>query len=127
MWYLLIVITNQTWVGAWFYTKQQAEKVNNKIEELLWFKFDGIYSCYHSPDDNCSCRKPNTWLLEQALKDFSIDLKKSWFVGDKEKDVLTGKKFWIKTCYVWKSFVNEVPDLICNNLLDFVNKIEKIW
>lgn len=123
-WYFLIVITNQTGVGTWYYTKEQAEAVNKKIQELLWFNFDWIYSCYHHPNDNCACRKPWTALVEQAIKDFNIDIKKSWFVWDKEKDVLTWKNIWCRTAYVGKWVIQAKPDIVANDLMDFVNKIE---
>lgn len=118
-WYLLIVTTNQTWVGAWFYTKQQAEAVNNKIEEILWFKFDKIYSCYHHPDEWCICRKPATWMLEQAQKDFDIDFTNSYFVWDSEKDIIAWNKVWCKTIYVWKNKIKEKYGF-------FTNSFEKI-
>jgi len=102
-WYKLVVVTNQTWVWAWYYTKEQAELINKKIEKLLWFKFDAIYSCYHHPDEKCSCRKPEIWLFLEALKDFNVDLSSSYMIWDKEKDVLAWKKIWLKTIILWKS------------------------
>jgi len=127
LWYKLIVITNQTWVWAWFYTKQEAEAINNKIEELLWFKFDGIYSCYHHPDDNCSCRKPNIANIEKAIKDFNIDVKQSYFVWDKEKDVLAWKNAWCKANFLvtyWKNINFETAaDYVVNDLLEMIEKI----
>ena len=90
--YLLIVVTNQTWVGAWYYAKEQAEQVNEKIQELLLFKFDGIYSCYYHPDANCDCRKPKIWLFKQVMKKFAIDIENSFMIWDKCKDIQAEKK-----------------------------------
>jgi D-glycero-D-manno-heptose 1,7-bisphosphate phosphatase len=48
--------------------------------------------CCHHPNFNCNCRKPKTGLFEQAIKDFNIDVAKSWMIGDKQKDMIAGKK-----------------------------------
>jgi len=130
MGYLLVVITNQTGVGFWYYTKQQAEAVNDKIQELLWFKFDAIYSCYHHYDDKCDCRKPWTKNVEKAIKDLNIDVSQSYFIWDKEKDIKTGKNTWCK----WTVLISDKkniefetkPDFIVKNILEFANLIEKI-
>ena len=100
--YKLMLITNQTWIGAWYYSYDDFVKVNKKIEDLLWFKFDAIYYCAHSPDEGCLCRKPNIWLFLQAKKDFkSIDWANSYMIGDKCKDVQAWKKVWLKTILLW--------------------------
>jgi len=127
MGYLLIVITNQTWVGAGYYTKELAESINDKIQTLLWFKFDAIYSCYHYPDPNCSCgcRKPATWNVEKAIKDFNIDVKQSYFVWDKEKDILTWKKVWCKATFlIWES-TNTEANYVVKNFKQVVDILEK--
>jgi D-glycero-D-manno-heptose 1,7-bisphosphate phosphatase len=61
-----------------------------------------IYYCPHHPDYTgpCECRKPNPGLALQAAKEFSIDLTKSIFVGDKDNDILLGKNCGGKTAYL---------------------------
>lgn len=127
--YLIVVITNQTWVWAWYYTKEQAEKVNKKIEDLLWFKFDGIYSCYDKPDENNRCRKPLPFMVEKACNDLDIDIEQSYFVWDKEKDIQT----WINANCRWNCLIrwiyqfkqNIKPDFIAEDILDFYNQLKK--
>lgn len=48
-----------------------------------------VYYCPHSPEENCDCRKPATGMILQALKEFNINLDKSWLIGDKISDVQT--------------------------------------
>ncbi len=48
-----------------------------------------VYFCPHSPEENCSCRKPNTGMIQQSLNDFDIDLTNSWLIGDKTSDIET--------------------------------------
>jgi len=129
-WFLIVVITNQTGVWAGYYTKEQSQNVNNKIQELLWFKFDGIYSCYDKPHKNNKCRKPLPFMVEKACKDLNIDVKQSYFVWDKPKDIQT----WINanckwTCLIkWNYDIEENIgyDFIADNLLDFYNQLKRI-
>ena len=39
---------------------------------------------------DCDCRKPKPGLLQQAAKDFNIDLSQSVMIGDGDNDVLAG-------------------------------------
>ncbi|KTD06523.1 histidinol-phosphatase/imisazoleglycerol- phosphat e dehydratase [Legionella gratiana] len=48
--------------------------------------FDEIFICPHMPEDNCSCRKPKTGLLDQFMKKTLIDKVSSWVIGDRETD-----------------------------------------
>ena len=47
---------------------------------------DAIYYCPHNWDDGCECRKPKAGMLFQAQRDFNLDLSRTWFVGDDERD-----------------------------------------
>lgn len=85
--YMIIVVTNQSWVGRGLYQGNSVSLVNTYIEEQVDFRFDAIYVCEHSPEDVCSCRKPNIGMIEQAVQDFDISLSKSWLVGDQCTDI----------------------------------------
>ena len=128
--YLIVVITNQTWVWVWYYTKEQAEHINKKIQKMLWFKIDAIYSCYNKPDKNNGCRKPSPFMVEKACKDLNIDVKQSYFVWDKQKDIQTWINAWCKwTCLIkWNYDIEENIgyDFIADNLLDFYNQLKRI-
>ena len=43
--------------------------------------------CPHRDEEMCDCRKPETGLLENAERKHNINLKGSYFVGDKLSDV----------------------------------------
>ena len=45
-----------------------------------------IYYCPHGWDDGCDCRKPKPGMLFQAQRDFSLDLSRTLFIGDDERD-----------------------------------------
>ena len=109
--YLAIVISNQPVLARGECSFEELEKIHNRMETLLGEEgayIDGLYYCPHHPDSGftgevkelkkiCTCRKPEIGLLEKAVKDFNIDLKESWFVGDTTIDIQTGKNAGMKT------------------------------
>ena len=92
--FLLIVVTNQSGVGRGFYTKEDAAGFNKALNETLeknGIRIAEYYTCYHSPEEKCICRKPSPYLINKAVKDFNIDTKASFLFGDKESDIQCGK------------------------------------
>ena len=53
---------------------------------------DDIYYCPHNADDECSCRKPKPGMIKEAAKKHDIDLKKSWMIGDNNRDIEAGHR-----------------------------------
>jgi len=49
-------------------------------------RVDAIYCCPHDWDEGCDCRKPKPGLIFQAQRDFSLDLTRTYFIGDDERD-----------------------------------------
>lgn len=132
----VIVITNQSGVGRGYFSKEAADAVNKKLEDVLKKQgahLDGIYYCPHHPDDNCECRKPKTGLLEKAKKDLDIDFKKSYVVGDKISDVelahnIGGKGILVLTGSGMdekKKIICRPPSHVANDLKDAVEWIIK--
>jgi len=63
----------------------------------------GTYLCAHGPDDNCDCRKPKPGLLLQAAKELSLDLKRSWMIGDAWSDVQAGQTAGVRGAIIVKT------------------------
>jgi D-glycero-D-manno-heptose 1,7-bisphosphate phosphatase len=79
-------------------TLQEYKDTERWLNELLGMEGAGIdahYYCPHLPELNgpCECRKPGTMLFRQAAKELGIDLSKSWWVGDRLRDVLPAEAF----------------------------------
>ena len=71
-----------------------AQEINQRLINLIrehGGQIDGAYMCPHKPEDGCSCRKPLPGLLLQAAKDLSLDLQRSWMIGDAWSDVQAGE------------------------------------
>ncbi|MBL7142498.1 MAG: HAD-IIIA family hydrolase [Candidatus Pacebacteria bacterium] len=142
--YLAIIVTNQPMVAKGFMTEKDLNEIHKKLETELGLKgakIDAIYYCPHHPEKGfvgevpelkikCNCRKPLPGLFLKARKDFNIDFKKSYLIGDQERDILAGRKIGCKTILVktglGKSYKNAVkPDFAAKNLLEAVVNIIK--
>lgn len=99
--YEIIVITNQYILNDGIITLNQYNEFTDKLIKVLnSYKIDilDIFYCPHSLNENCNCCKPKTGLIQMALKKYpTIDLTKSFFVGDALCDVELGNRLGIKT------------------------------
>lgn len=128
--YYVIVITNQSAIARGMLEEKELLCMNQYLIEETGI--DAIYYCPHHPKGSiskyriiCHCRKPEVGMIEKACKKFNIDLKKSYLVGDRESDILTGQKIGIKTIllesgYGSASLKNAIPDKIYQDLKEFV-------
>lgn len=114
--YLLIIVTNQSGIGRGYYAEQDFQILSDWMQkELLHVgvKIDAIYHCPHTPDANCTCRKPKSGMLEEAIKDFNIDVNQSWMIGDKPSDIEAAQNAGIcRTILLGKTSVNFILDTI---------------
>jgi histidinol-phosphate phosphatase family protein len=108
------VVTNQPVIARGECTSAQLRSIHNKMETLLGRKgafVDLIDYCPHHPDCGfigevpelkflCTCRKPETGMIDRAVKKLNIDTAKSWMVGDTTTDVQLAKKAGIKSILV---------------------------
>jgi len=140
---LAIIISNQPMIAKGFMTENDLHEIHKKLEAELGkkgAKIDAIYYCSHHPEKGfagempelkikCKCRKPEIGLFLKAKKDFNIDLKKSYLIGDKTSDILAGKRAGCKTILVKTGYggkdklFNVKPDFTAKNLLEAVNNI----
>jgi len=98
--YLLIVISNQSGIGKNLYTQDDVEVLHKYLLNELKknkIQLQEVYYCVHHPDSGkCLCRKPDALFVEKAIARFNIDPLKSYFIGDKERDVEAGEKCGVK-------------------------------
>ena len=94
--YLLIVITNQGGLAKGWYSDEVLQKMHQKLKKAYreqGITLTDIYYCNHHPEYNgkCLCRKPGSRMLEKAAARYNADPAKSYFIGDRERDVLAGE------------------------------------
>lgn len=137
-----ILVTNQTGAARGFYPEQHILDLNKRLCELLEKEgahLDAVYYCPHLAESEggkvdpyklvCTCRKPETGLVDQAYKDNEeLDPGLSYVVGDKSTDVelainCGAKGILVKTGYgekvlageyQWKVTPNHLADSICS-------------
>jgi len=122
--YLIIVITNQPDVSRGKNKKKNVISINNKLKKVL--KINKIYTCY-SKDDKNYMRKPNPGMIYLAKKQFKLNLKKCFVVGDRDKDIKSGKKAGCKTVLLKKKYNNfnySNPDFVIYNFKELLNIIK---
>ncbi len=98
--FLLFVVTNQSGIGRGYFSLEEMEAVNRKLEEDLGREgifLEEIAYCPHHPADGCACRKPSPYLIEKLAVENGVDLNGSFFIGDKPSDVLTGSNAGCRT------------------------------
>lgn len=92
--YKIVIVTNQSAVGRGLITLETAEEINRRLVERVrrdGGHIDAVYMCPHQPQDACPCRKPKPGLLLQAAEELSLDLHRSWLIGDAWSDLLAGQ------------------------------------
>ncbi len=86
--FLLIVVTNQPDVGRGVHSREAVEQLNAIVAAEL--PVDAFYVCFHDGADGCDCRKPKPGLLVDAARDWNIDLRHSFMIGDRWRDIDAG-------------------------------------
>ena len=87
--FLLIVVSNQPDVGRGTQTREIVETMHEKLLSAVP-ALDAIEVCYHAGErhgDPCDCRKPKPGMLLRAAARHEIDLRQSFLIGDRWRDV----------------------------------------
>ena len=113
--YLSIVISNQPDIK-----RGKLKKIDlDMMTEILFNKLlvDDVFYCVHDDDDNCICRKPYAGLLIKASEKWSLNLAKSYMVGDTWRDLEAANKAGVKFLLLNKKYNTDYSD---------VRRIEKL-
>jgi D-glycero-D-manno-heptose 1,7-bisphosphate phosphatase len=118
--FLVIVISNQGGIAKGLYAKEDVMQMHAKFCEYLKeynASVDDFYFCpHHQSTGKCLCRKPENLLLEKAIAVYNIDPKKSFFIGDSERDIEAAEKSGVIGILVKP---NENLTLVCKRILNF--------
>ena len=125
--YILLVVTNQSGIGRGYYTQKDFLKLTSYMCNEFEKRDIKISKVYHSPslpEKNLPCRKPNPGMLLEGEKDFNIDMKSSWMIGDKKSDIEAGLNAGISnTIYIGDGEL-EVAKFCVNSILDTMSIIK---
>jgi histidinol-phosphate phosphatase family protein len=87
--YLILVASNQAGIARGVMSEEDLAAVNERMRSDAASQGGGIDAFYHCPhgwDAGCECRKPRPGLLLEAARDHGLDLTRTVFVGDDERD-----------------------------------------
>jgi histidinol-phosphate phosphatase family protein len=85
----VIVVSNQAGIARGAMTEADLADIHDHMKEeavQAGGRIDAIYYCPHGWDDNCDCRKPKPGMLFQAQREHHLDLTRTPFIGDDERD-----------------------------------------
>jgi len=93
----VVMVSNQSGLARGFFAESVVHDVHRRIADLLdagAAHIDAYYYCPHHPDGKvpglgitCECRKPARGLVDRAIREFGIDPKRSFVIGDRWVDV----------------------------------------
>ncbi|MGG3890908.1 D-glycero-alpha-D-manno-heptose-1,7-bisphosphate 7-phosphatase [Metabacillus fastidiosus] len=103
MGYKIFVVTNQGGVGLGFMKEEMLKLVHEKMKKKI-AKFGGeiddVIYCAHKPESGCSCRKPEPGMIMSLAEKHHISLSESYMIGDRDVDIIAGKKAGTKTILI---------------------------
>ncbi len=85
----VMVVSNQAGVARGAMTKADVAMIHERMRAEVAAaggQIDAVYYCPHHWDDGCVCRKPKPGMLFAAQREFHLDLSRTVFVGDDERD-----------------------------------------
>ena len=105
----LVVVTNQPDVARGAQSAEAVEAIHRRIRSEL--PVDTVLSCLHDDRDGCDCRKPKPGLILEGAKQYGIDPRRSFMIGDRWRDVDAGKSAGCRTVWIDRGYDEQVP---CN-------------
>jgi heptosyltransferase-2 len=135
----LVVVTNQSGVGRGIVTLKDLEAIHARLQGLLEQEdaaLDAIYFCPHHPDDGCRCRKPNVGMVERAVSEMQLDLRRSYLIGDHARDIQLAHRVGAKAILLTPALVDAqsldrlkveqaMPDAVAKSMAEAVDWILK--
>ena len=122
-----ILVTNQPDVSRGKIKKETVVKMNEYVKSELGL--NDVFVCFHDDKDNCQCRKPKPGLILNASYKWNVDLKNSYMIGDRWKDIEAGRLAGCKTILIKSNYVEEIktkPDFELDSLLSAAILIKKL-
>jgi D-glycero-D-manno-heptose 1,7-bisphosphate phosphatase len=118
--FLLLVVTNQPDVRRGTSTQAEVERINHNLAKKL--ALDDFFVCYHDDSDRCDCRKPLPGLFLKAASQYAVDLKTSYMVGDRWRDIDAGFAAGCRTILIDRHYDEREPrarpDCIVQSLVE---------
>jgi D-glycero-D-manno-heptose 1,7-bisphosphate phosphatase len=106
--YALFIISNQPDVARGTQQRAVVERMNAELMSAL--PIDEAYTCFHDDQDDCDCRKPKPGLILRAAQEHDLDLRHSFMIGDRWRDVGAGQRAGVRTVFLDYHYDERQPD-----------------
>lgn len=101
--YVLVVATNQPDVGRGTMTRATVEDIHARLLELIP-EITRVEVCYAPgqgrPEPENHRRKPEPGMLLDAAAALGLDLKRSWMIGDRWRDIDCGHRAGVRSVFI---------------------------
>ena len=87
--YRVIVVSNQAGIARGEMSEEALRQIHERMRAEAaeaGGEIEAVYYCPHNWDEGCECRKPKPGLLFQAQRELNLDLSRTVFAGDDERD-----------------------------------------
>ncbi|MCX6773984.1 MAG: HAD-IIIA family hydrolase, partial [Candidatus Micrarchaeota archaeon] len=107
--YYIILISNQSGIKKGKITKDQHDRVMERINHLLenqGLKLDDVFFCFSTDEDNDPRRKPEPGMIFEARDKFHLNLSRCIMVGDRDDiDMEAGRRAGVGKRYLINGFL----------------------
>ena len=86
----VVIATNQSGIARGLFDMATLNAIHDKMHRALaqiGGRIEAMFYCPHAADDNCTCRKPKTGMMEDIARRFSVNLSGVYAVGDSLRDL----------------------------------------
>jgi D-glycero-D-manno-heptose 1,7-bisphosphate phosphatase len=109
----LVMVTNQSAVARGWLTEVELAEIHATLSDELarsGARLDAIYYCPHHPIEGagvykrqCTCRKPDSGMVERAAAELGVDPSASYVVGDQKTDVELARRIGATPVFIRRS------------------------
>ena len=138
--YKFIIISNQAGVGRKAISKRELFNIDIKMRKVLKKNriniLDSFY-CMHHWNKNCECRKPQAGLFYKASDKWNLNLKKTLYLGDDERDCIASFNANCRSVYIGQKkdiknlnkkykplYVSKNINIISNKIINYLSLID---
>ncbi|HZR25046.1 MAG TPA: HAD family hydrolase [Vicinamibacterales bacterium] len=94
----LAVVTNQPEIARGTISPAALDAMHAIVRSEL--AIEHIFVCPHDDGDGCVCRKPKPGMILTAARQLDVDLRASFMIGDRWRDVGAGRNAGCRTVLV---------------------------
>ncbi len=129
MGFSLFIVTNQSGIRRGYLSFERYREITKEL--LLRLESHRIYIkdvvfCPDHPSERTGCRKPNPLMFRRLVDKYpAVELSRSFMIGDKESDVLSGLNAGMRAIRISPTNVQTQAEFTAKNLMEAAIYIEE--